>query len=1113
VSAPLPTYGFLPFLRQGLATRITGAAGVRASISVELEVAADAAAPQPLPARSVALYGPGDVTGVEQRAIVRTEPRPGAANFEPNYLAFVEFYDEDFPWRYTPLAPAGRRLTPWLTLLVLKDGEFTEVPRGDAPLDAIDVTDLALFPPKDELWAWAHVHTSTDIRPAAAMVDADGAAVAEALAATTRANPDLACARLIGPRRLQPNQGYTAFVIPSFESGRLAGLKLDPAKAPNAGHIAWDAQNHPDRASLSPTVYPYVHRWSFRTGAQGDFEYLVRLLQPRPVDPEVGVRDIDVQRPSVHVAGIVSPPTLKFAGALRAPLLPEQVTAQDAWADPRPHPFQRTLADLVNLSDSYEATPAAQANAGYADNARALAQANAEITAPAALDTIDDDEPDPVITPPLYGRWHAGVRRLLTLRNGTAAPDTASWVHELNLDPRWRSAAGFGAQVIQARQEALMADAWAQVGALPDANRRIRGGQFALEVAAAWHLASFAPFSVKDPARALMLTAPVHLRVMSGGATVGMQVAASRTPETLFSAPMRRALRPRARLARKLGFTPADPPQRAITRVDDGEIPAVPPKLPPSQPPKVDAPLDALPPAVPPLLAPVARWLATLPLWLLILLLLVLLVLLLLGGLLGTSAAALASAFTGALLWLRTLGVVLTVRDGLREDARRPSSVDRLPPAPSFQLIEQPGALPPPAAGGSSGDSADARRFKEALRTAFGDDEALRGEGRIAPRPALGLRATAAVVTATLDPRGSVPARTLHDIAIPPRWRGQGAEQFEEIMNYPVSDTPMYQPLKELSADHLLPNMHLIPPNSVTLLETNQKFIESYMVGLNHEFARELLWREYPTDQRGSCFRQFWDVSAYHDPNAADPDAQREALRDVPPIHRWQRDSRLGEHDQREEPGGAQRDDLVLTIRGELMRKYPTANVYAHKAAWATVNGRIDRSRERLLAPLDASEAAKPPRTKVKTPLYKASASDDVFLYGFDLTVDEARGDPTRDDRPGWYFVIEERAGDPRFGLDDSAAGAQPQLWSDLAWGQVPAGTHLTIGAGVPLRTSAPPDTGEAEDAARRTQWEEDRQVPWGPASDAADIAYVLYQTPMRVAIHAADMLPRRSLA
>ena len=80
-------------------------------------------------------------------------------------------------------------------------------------------------------------------------------------------------------------------------------------------------------------------------------------------------------------------------------------------------------------------------------------------------------------------------------------------------------------------------------------------------------------------------------------------------------------------------------------------------------------------------------------------------------------------------------------------------------------------------------------------------------------------------------------------------------------MAYPGIDLPMYEPLKAISAELFLPNINLIEQNSITLLETNQKFIEAYMVGLNHEFARELLWREYPTDQRGSYFRQFWDVA------------------------------------------------------------------------------------------------------------------------------------------------------------------------------------------------------------------------------------------------------------
>ena len=59
--------------------------------------------------RSVALFGPGDIVGIDTRAIVRVEPRDWITNFEPNHLAHVEFYDEDFPWRYTPAAPTTPR--------------------------------------------------------------------------------------------------------------------------------------------------------------------------------------------------------------------------------------------------------------------------------------------------------------------------------------------------------------------------------------------------------------------------------------------------------------------------------------------------------------------------------------------------------------------------------------------------------------------------------------------------------------------------------------------------------------------------------------------------------------------------------------------------------------------------------------------------------------------------------------------------------------------------------------------------------------------------------------------------------------------------------------------
>ena len=70
----------------------------------------------------------------------------------------------------------------------------------------------------------------------------------------------------------------------------------------------------------------------------------------------------------------------------------------------------------------------------------------------------------------------------------------------------------------------------------------------------------------------------------------------------------------------------------------------------------------------------------------------------------------------------------------------------------------------------------------------------------------------------------------------------------------------MYDGLRDLAPQLLLPGVDHIPPDTVALLETTPRLIEAYMVGLNHELSRELLWREYPTDLRGSPFRQFWDV-------------------------------------------------------------------------------------------------------------------------------------------------------------------------------------------------------------------------------------------------------------
>ena len=113
-------YQFQSWARRGIAAHIKEQdtlgnpaavlpANERASVPVGVSINAAPQTP-----KDFALIGPGDIIGIQREMIVRTEPRNWITNVEPNYLAFIEFYDEDFPWRYTPAHPDGQRLRPWL---------------------------------------------------------------------------------------------------------------------------------------------------------------------------------------------------------------------------------------------------------------------------------------------------------------------------------------------------------------------------------------------------------------------------------------------------------------------------------------------------------------------------------------------------------------------------------------------------------------------------------------------------------------------------------------------------------------------------------------------------------------------------------------------------------------------------------------------------------------------------------------------------------------------------------------------------------------------------------------------------------------------------------------
>lgn len=1104
MSSPLGTYSFLPWLRKGLANQIESAdfdasVKVRAAVTVTLAARGDklGGGSDAVPiVRPVALFGPGDIVGIDRRAIFRAEPRDWITNFEPNYLPHVEFYDEDMAWRYTPAAPdpVTGRLRPWIALVVLKEGEFTDGKNMKIkPLPYIDVPDLAVFPRADELWAWAHVHVNRSLAAGDdEFVSKDMGAVIPKLQAVLDENPDLAYSRVLCPRKLAENTAYHAFLVPTFEAGRRAGLGLDLADVP-ATMSSWDAGTRPEGQS-----FPYYHRWFFRTGTSGDFEALVRLLVPKPVDPRVGFREMDVQDPGSNVAGLDKPELggiLKLGGALQPPakVPPEPPDKFETWDQPFPRPLQLDLAQLINLPDRYQAA----------------------------------GDPDPIITPPLYGTWYAPTKRVYDERDGTLITPADNWIHRLNLDPRFRVAAGIGTRVIQDRQEKFMDAAWEQIGKVLEAKRRIWLGQFGLLVSQTWHERHLMPTVGVSAQQTLLLMAPLAKRIVSDGTTVHFAMAESFVQPAMTSAALRRMVRPRGRLVRSLPFDVAKTPGRLIERVNAGEVSAAPPKVAPPGVLTAGQAADLLLPAdAPPF---VLDWLRRFPrlagFALLLAILIALLLFLLLSPLL---AAVVAAVVIGAGIYLnRQLSrwaSELRGSDMLREENQTPEAIDELPGAPDF-VISEPGSGFVPRQRGP--DGLEAGRFKAALRETFGLMRVSAEAGRIAPKRTLDLVRIVDTGLRALEPKRTIPKRVMGGILVPPRLLADlvpaGTESFVEPMAYPVIDQPMYEPLKNLSSELFLPNINLIEPNSITLLQTNQRFIESYMVGLNHEFARELLWREYPTDQRGSSFRQFWDVRSFFNVDNLDDETLKEKLRDIPPLHTWRTDSALGKHDHREQ-GQENEEELVLVIRGELLKRYPNAVIYAHRACWqrkavtpadqglepCSRSGAVDNTVERRLVSLTPAEEDNPPRTKVLTPLYEAKVDPDIHFFGFDLTVEDAKGGTgaSPGDDPGWFFVIKERPGEPRFGLDGEQAPTL-QVWNDLSWPTVqskPPGAYIELATAPATLAVASPGTADE----KFPQYENDKAIQWNRATmTSAELAYILFQAPVLVGIHASEMLPK----
>jgi hypothetical protein len=703
---------------------------------------------------------------------------------------------------------------------------------------------------------------------------------------------------------------------------------------------------------------------------------------------------MDMQTPNFGVTGMSSghgdEPVMGLEGALKSPQAKPRPAAWPPAHQADTPAFLNDLEKMVNLQETL--------------------QKEKTVNVQETLLNLPDPatgHPDPIISPPLYGRWHALQARLEVGQPG--------WVNELNQDPRLRVPAGIGTKVIQAGQERFIQSAWQQLGDVLRANQKIR--QVQVSIAASMRVYA-RHFLQLDPDQQIAVTRQVHARVMGSPTTVYQDLRDSQVGEAAVSSTFRRVSRPRGAIMHKALPQPQGRPTDILVQLNEGRITAAQPKPAPEN-----------------------------------------------------------------LFSLGRLGVHELSEQNLTAEA-----VTTIPARPDFRFT-----LPGQAA--HAIDVNDPNRDSpegQAIRSALLDLHA-RLEVTLPappPRPKADVGAASGALVHALNPKSAIIRRALSTISIPSTFQPQRPpETIAPIMAHPVFADPMYRPLRDLSSELLIPNLNLIPNNTVTLLETNPRFIEAYMVGLNHEMGRELLWREYPTDQRGSYFRQFWDAGEIVNRDLSrDAKELEEALRDIQPLHKWTRDSALGSHGNRTLPTGSEAgaSRLVLAIRGGLLKRYPTAVIFAQKAAWVEDPASPGRKIRVLLED----------PTAMQPPIFKAVIEPDLHFLGFDLTVRQAKGsrEPPPDGAtgdPGWFFVIQERPGEPRFGLDilDKALPL-PEIkdWNTLSWNHLGDPDTITV---IDLNS----------DFTTNITTDPDQRVRWG--SNAADMAYILFQVPVMVAIHA----------
>ena len=1076
----------------------------------------------PLPqteTKEIQFVSPGDILRLNPNAILKMAPDKGTAGFPVQYFPYIEFWEPDFLWRYTPVNPNDNKLRPWLTLLVCKKEDCRIEQFGDGrSYVAFKIRDNEhyeqIFISPCDIWKTAHAQGMDKSEPEFSR-----------LIALRRPNPKDDDEKY----NLEKDTDYVAFLVPSFETGRLRGLGCedDVLKDIIAQKPAWEESYSDQKNKQRAFDFPVYFSWNFTTG-KDSFDGLVKKLTI--AGGSNSENKIDVTRMGegldYNYWDTDARPKRKVIGMPAA-----TKTFNYEVGVPFPSAVDITDKDVVNESKIYENLKnLISKNPVFLEN-------ELEISGNAGKVQLGDD--DPWVVPPVYGGKHimaTSVDEQNNLNNNTP------WLSQVNLDIHYRSAAGLGKRTVQIHQEEFVNRAWKQVEAVNALNHELYKRLLSISVNESLQSKVFGDNESYGAAFIAQMMRKLGTMIKAqteSGYSIADILEKSNIPKAFATASFQRNMERVSKyvaglnpdtvmdnIAKNQIFrlsehvvdkTPSleqlrktadriyvvlfeeicrtlskyfDIKKRTnVPHVDFEDLYQLVSKNinpPLSYPSNLDFYYDN-----PDLDAFLSRYSVSNPImyehyqycgytteqfelknvtshssYFVFKSPTVLMlddneymnmfgsekILTRVGGVSGIyfiSKSGLKhivklddnkplfqfwvtvrsrtnpNGKQGQWYWASTNYLTKVFFDldtgNLYPDATvNPSQNFRVEGHYYFQLYED--NISPHHIQSFNTLYEYVEFLKEApieMNTYLNEwiqldacvkhletEKAQRGDTEEKEteidETAVGALQNEMDFEEEYERIRDVAERYYENFFHPNIGEELRNKYIEElllskypILAYPIFPEPVYHYLKMFADKFIIPCIDELPDDSIAMFMSNEEFTEAYLCGMNTEMGRELLWREYPTDQRGSYFRKFWDSET------STEDIHNENFFDIKPLHTWK--GFLGENHAESKTGL-----MLFAIKGTLMRQYPTTRVYLYRAV--DLGEKNENNRIKLEFDKNATED----NGGIIPPIIQAFFREDIYLVGFKKSFEQLLGNP-KEGKYGYFLAFEEDVQDLNF--------------------------------------------------------------------------------------------------